>query len=259
MPRIQIQVPSIALALGLAAGAGSQTPATEVRAECFALALETPVEGEPQHVGLARLSRTEVGGDTLLEWELTFAADELQVLHVERFDPAGAKLVWREVGRGRGRTVLAELASEGSTLRVVDWSSERAREDVLVETSALLPLAQLELARRGELCDGAQSVFDPLSRALEVRETRTRFEPAPVAGGGASQATPGEREVEARRADGTLAWSARFRGDELVGYRWQAGGLVARRISAAEFERERLALAPAAVESGAPLARVKSE
>ncbi|MCC6408593.1 MAG: hypothetical protein IT453_15630 [Planctomycetes bacterium] len=236
-----------------------------MRSECFALELDTPVEGSPQHVGLAKLTRTAVGSDTLLEWDLFFATENVRVLHVERFGADGAKLVWRELSSGRGRTVLAELGLDATTLRVVDWSSEREREDVHVDAECLLPLAHLELARRGELCDGLQRVFDPLTRALEPLSTDTRFEAVALSaeddatGGECLESWSLEREVSSVRADGTHAWSARFVGDELQLYRWQAGGLVARRIETGDYERELESLAPDVGESPTPLAHVKSE
>jgi hypothetical protein len=248
-----------AVALGFAVAASGGAPSLEAveRVECFALELDTPVEGRSAHVGFAKLTRTEVGDETLLEWDLHFVEEDVRVLHVERVGLAGAKLVWREMTAGRGRTVLAELASDSATLRVIDWASVREREDVHVVSGALLPLGCLELVRRGELCDGVQPVFDPLSRALEPLSTETRYEGAPVAG--ESDAWKLEREVEASRTDGTRAWSARFSGDELLAYRWQSGGLVARRIAAEDYSTEIDALAPEAIESNARLARVKAE
>ncbi|MBI5431902.1 MAG: hypothetical protein HZA52_03620 [Planctomycetes bacterium] len=251
------------LALAVSAGAGEPSASdVEVRSECFALELETQVEGSPQHVGIAKLTRASVGADTLLEWDLFFATENVRVLHVERFGADGAKLVWRELSSGRGRTVLAELGVDATTLRVVDWSSEREREDVHVDAECLLPLAHLELARRGELCDGLQRVFDPLTRALEPLATETRFEAVPLDEGDGLESWQLEREVSSVRADGTHAWSARFVGDELRLYRWQAGGLVARRIESGDYERELESLAPDVGESPTPptsLAHVKSE
>lgn len=245
--------------LGLVVMASGNVPSFEgeVRTECFALELDTPVEGHASHVGVAKLTRTEVGDETLLEWDLRFVEEDVRVLHVERLGLDGAKLVWREISPGHGRTVLAELGGDSATLRVIDWSSTREREDVHVSSGALLPLACLELLRRGELCDGVQPVFDPLSRALEPLETNTRFEGSPVAD--ATESWKLEREVEASRADGTRAWSARFCGDELLTFRWQSGGLVARRISAGDYATEVDAQAPEAIESTARIAGVKSE
>jgi hypothetical protein len=45
----------------------------------------------------------------------------------------------------------------------------------------------------------------------------------------------------------------------LLSYRWQAGGLVARRISESEYERERESLGLGPVLAVAPAARVKGE
>ncbi|MCK6448995.1 MAG: hypothetical protein L6Q99_21575 [Planctomycetes bacterium] len=242
--------------------ADASSEGRELRVECFVLELDTPVAGTSQHVGVAKLTRTELGADTLFEWDLHFALDDLRVLHVERYTEDGAKLVWREVGPGRGRTLLAELAHDADTLRVVDWSTEREREDVHVGASLLLPLGELELARRNELCDGVQTVFDPLSREPEPRESSTRFAGVPVEDASAepvSEAWRLEREVSARRRDGTHAWSARFVGDELVAYAWQPGGLVARRIEAAEYERERAVLDAAGSEVGLAAVDVKAE
>lgn len=257
-------VTAVAAASGLAGfgAADVSSEGRELRVECFVLELDTPVAGSSPHVGIAKLTRTELGADILFEWDLQFALDDLRVLHVERYTADGAKLVWREVGPGRGRTLLAELAHDADTLRVVDWSTERAREDVHVGASLLLPLGELELARRNELCDGVQTVFDPLSRAPEPRESSTRFrgvllDDATTAAN--SEAWRLEREVSTRRLDGTHAWSARFVGDELLAYAWQPGGLVARRIDTAEYDRERAVLDAGGTELGLASVDVKAE
>ena len=45
-----------------------------------------------------------------------------------------------------------------------------------------------------------------------------------------------ERRVSLEREDGTLAAEWTFRGRELWGARWQSGGLLARRVAAADWD-----------------------
>ncbi len=213
--------------------------ATSVREEHFALELDSPTEGAAPRVGLALLRRSKIGDETLLEWDVRFEDEGARVLQVERVSEHGTKLVWREFGGSRGRTVMCELGDSAPDLRVVEWADERRREDIRLESGVLTPLALLELARNGDLCDGVQRWFDPLSTSIEPVELISHYEGRPdEAADSGADAWLVRRDFALTRTDGTRAWSASFSGDDLVEFRWQGGGLRARRIERAEYQDE---------------------
>jgi hypothetical protein len=263
--------------------AGADVP--QLREEFFALSLPVPATplapdatGAREHalaappappVGVVCLRKSAVPSGEQLEWEFTFPDEQLRVLHVERLTKSGPKLVWRELRPGAGRTLLSEWNAQGRELDVVEWGRPQiARHRLDASEGALFPLFLLELARKGGALQGRHQLFDPTSLSLESIEMETRYFGEPV---GAAHAAAGDsdeptpigpqafelrREVRLSRDDGTCAGSYVFQGTELLSFQWQSGGLEARRISAEDYERERIrtpvSALPAAASSSAP-------
>ncbi|MCB9914363.1 MAG: hypothetical protein H6828_04315 [Planctomycetes bacterium] len=199
----------------------SDAPHPADRAQLPVALREAALAGE---AGLVRLRAGSGERGPQLELEVDFPFDGIRLLSVEGLDPAGPKLVWRELSRGAGRTVFAEWTA-ADELRLLEWSSAgRQRDERLPCAGVELPHALLERARRGAVTEGEFRVVDPLALGVEARTVRTTYEDAPD--GGAAR-----RVVELRRADGTLAGRYVFQGEALVRFAWQEGGLVARRIT----------------------------
>jgi hypothetical protein len=211
-----------------------QNPA--LRSEEFVLEESDPASSAPPHaVGIVQWRRRTVDDGVALECESTFqrglaAAGDVRVLHVERLTERAARLVWREIGSGVGRSLLVEWSEDLRALRVVEWGVDECSRTALdVEQGAVLPLYLLELARSGKATCGSYRLFDPLTRRLEAIELTTSY-------------ATRIRTVELRREDGTLAGSYRFAGAELASFQWQAGGVCARRIDHEEYARRRAEL-----------------
>jgi hypothetical protein len=207
-------------------------------------------DGERAHVrplGAVEWRRMAHDDGMQIECEMLFArtgrdAPCQRVLHVEELREPRARLVWREIGAGSGRSVLAEWDADRLVLHTVDWgTSETVREEISTSRGAVMPLYLIEMLREGRVTSGPQLVFDPLARTLSELEIVTSYgDPGPPpcpAGPPAlrgAQSPPRSRLVELRRSDGTLAGRYRFRGTELVGFQWQDGGPWAQRVGARE-------------------------
>jgi hypothetical protein len=194
-----------------------------------------------------------------VECEMLFARRERdlpcqRVLHVEEMCNASARLVWREMGSGSGRSLLVEWTPGGLALRTVQWNKdETLREEINAQDGAVMPLYLIEMLRQGRATTGRYPVFDPLACSLSELELYTSYgddapaegplagaSSAPEAGCEGARSGPGPtsrlRTVELWRADGSLWGRYRFRGAELVAFQWQDGGPWARRASAGEYE-----------------------
>lgn len=218
-------------------------PQTRLREECFVLELQAEQEGPAgapatapspsgetaagaASVGLARARRLLSSSGQQLELDVVFFDDSTRVLHVEHSAGGEAKLVWRELRPGSGRTLSAHWLDGSRSLEVREWAGRRSHQtEVQAPSGGILPLHLLELVRDGALEGGSVPVFDPLSRALEAVALRVIIEPA------------SSRRVELVREDGTLAGVWEFDGASLVAFQWQAGGLRARRIAPEEYAR----------------------
>ena len=220
-----------------------------VRTEHFVLELGDGCDLEPvdpasrRPIGVVAWRSDRFASGLQLECETTFLAGagesaDRRVLHVEQLGSNGPRLVWRELGAGSGRSLLAEWTADGLGLRTVEWSGEETlRETIDTGGGAVMPLYLVELVRNGQVTGGSHLRFDPLSRTLEAIDIRTSYETdrAELARHAGDQAAL--RTVELARPDGTLAMRLSFRGAELVGFRWQEGPLSARRIDPIEYER----------------------
>ena len=222
------------LVAGLAASAvlpGDERAMRQPRTEWFVIE-EVGPGGRPEAVGVARVSRRTRPGATLLERDLVLARGDraaglVRVFAVEELAPEHARLSWREVASGSGRTLRAEWLAGGDSLDVTEWGNgPRLREELGSDEGALLPHYLLEILRRGGMTAGSVPVFEPLSRSIERVEISTYHDPAGRA-----------RTVELARRDGTLAGRYRFEGDRLVGFQWQEGGAFARPVDEAEHAR----------------------
>ena len=241
MERLFLQWLALLLPLCLAVApqprARAAGPAAEFVEEWFVLELPVsePAQRRPgvEEVGLAVLRRRWVEGVEQAEWDLRFFGDDTRVSHVERWVEGAPRLSWREWRPRSGRTLSAELGSTGLAL-VESGQRQTLRTNLATPEGLLLPIAALEQSRSGTLASGRLPWFDPLARRIETVSVSVAF---------ARDAQPdstGERVVERRvsleREDGTLAAEWTFRGRELWGARWQSGGLLARRVAAADWD-----------------------
>jgi hypothetical protein len=240
-----------------ARAASSLPVAVRVREEHFLLEAAPPDAEGPvgallapspgaEPLGLVSWRLREDGHGREIELDVRFLEEGQRVLHVEHLEARRAKLVWRELRAAGGRSILGEWDEKTGALRVIEWGRPTAvRESLVSPGGAVLPLYLLELARAGEVEGGRLEVFDPLARALEGLRVVHRFgaRRAPIeAAEAVSSEGRGfllERLVELVRDDGTLAGSYLFSGDELLAFRWQAGGPRARRIPPEEYRERR--------------------
>jgi hypothetical protein len=223
-------------------------PPSSLRSERFVLA--SSIDGAPlsraKPIACIEWRRLAHDDGFQVECEMMFerSARDLpcqRVLHVEELCDSTARLVWREMGAGSGRSLLAEWEPGGSALRTVEWDkSETLREEIDARDGAVMPLYLIEMLRQGRATTGRYPVFDPLSRSLAEVEVLTSYGADPEASDRA--AAPSLRTVELMRSDGSLFGRYCFRGAELVAFQWQDGGPWARRASAAEFGAARAAL-----------------
>lgn len=159
-------------------------------------------------------------GGVHVDLEVQFLADGLRVVHTEEASLEHRRLVFRELREGAGRTVLLDgtpaTGFEGHELGI----GEAIR---LRPGTGEFPLLLIESARLGDELPAELSVFDPLAAAFEPLKTKSWWQ-------------DGEHVVEARRTDGGLRWRIRFRGEELLEWRFQDRGPVARSIPREVFQ-----------------------
>lgn len=243
------RAPSMILALLLTAvGAAAQTPAPEAaptRVETFVIERdETPGAGsdpwsllagdvapsqEPAGYLLWRRSEGEDGAT--LEWDVRFLERDTRVLEIERPAAAGAALVYRELRPQSGRTLSAEWVEQGSALRLREWGGPEGLQLRLDDCDGgRFRLGLLEDLRAAAAPPRAARVFDPLGRRFEHLAVEVEHGPADGPRSGA-------RIVRLTREDGSSAGAWLLRGEEVLGFQWQAGGLRARRIDAQEYDR----------------------
>lgn len=202
--------------------------ALELREEYFVLeraAVAAP--GAREVVGFAAWRRRTAPAGTMLQLEIDLGRADARVLHVERTGGEPEDLVWRELRPRGGRTLRAVRADDGARLAVVAWGGIQARRQSF-DGRIEFPLTYSERLRHGAPDSEAHAWFDPLAGA-PVEVTTTVLETR----GAAPDAV---RTVALRRADGTLAAAYEFDGEALVGFRWNDGGIVARRVDAAAWE-----------------------
>jgi hypothetical protein len=212
---------------------------TDVRIEHFVLEIRGPAPAAApsaaQEVGLVCMRRRPIEGyehGMQLECECLFRRDgdggePEHVLHVERLSSEGPRLVWREWGPGRARSLTAEWTRDGKGLRMVEsCRGGMPRETLSAGDGAVMPLYLLELARGGGATSGRYRRLDPLSRDLETVELTTSYR---------AESGANVRVVEFTREDGSLAGRFEFRGADLVSFQWQEGDLAARRVTAQEY------------------------
>lgn len=212
------------------------------RTEYFVLEIVDahPAPGAPpaRPVGSVVLRRGTLGDGFQLEGEWQFDRSEEegggeQVLHVEQISSAGSKLIWREWGPSRARSLSVTRDAGGRSLAFVDSGRGGTRQAKLAAPSPCwMPLELLERIRLGDPPQAACERFDPLSRSLERVEVRALAQPASASPDEPRSAT---REYEIVRGDGTLAGRCEFSGVELNSFQWQQCDLVARRVDESEY------------------------
>ncbi|MFN0006392.1 MAG: hypothetical protein ACKVXR_00680 [Planctomycetota bacterium] len=224
----------LALALAFLASPPAGDPRTQTlprepgpRTEHFLL--ETS-EDPARCVGAVVLRRraSEGGFQLEAEWQFDRAEEEggdEQVLHIEQLAAAGSKLIWREWGSSRARSLVVTRNAEGREIAFVDTSRGGSRKDTIAADTPWFPLELFERLRTGAAPPGACARFDPLSRSIESVDLK--LVPKGL--------EPAARAYELVRADGTSAGSCEFLGTELRSFRCHQGGLVARRVDEAEY------------------------
>lgn len=186
-----------------------------------------------------------------LETETTLFDVATRVIHTETLLPDERKLVYREVREREGRTVLLESRSPAAgvvaELRVSEtMGGVIHRREPDATGGVLLPLYLLENVRSGASFRGEFALFLPLSAEVELLTLDTLLLPVadgPPRGGAVAAGADEEgttlppRELRLHRGDGLFAGAYRFEGADLVGFRWQAGGVSARAIDEEEYRR----------------------
>ena len=189
----------------------------------------------PPTVGSVVLRRRALADGYQLEAEWQFDRTEEdggteRVLHVEQFSSVGSKLIWREWGPARARSLSVTRDAAGRELAYADSGRGATPRGTLASKGhAWMPLEILERLRLGDALGSGCERFDPLSRTLERVEVRRL--PLEAAAG----AAPAARVHEIVRDDGTCAGRCEFVGEELRSFRWQHGDLLARRVDEAEY------------------------
>lgn len=237
MDRLFLQWLALLVPLCLALAPEPRASASEGVEEWFVLQLPVPAQagGRPtvEEVGLASLRRKLVDGVEQVEWDLRFFGDDTRVSHVERWVEGRPRLSWREWRPRSGRSLSAELGSAGLAL-VESGQRQTLRTQLPVPEGVLFPIALLEATRAGTLGSGRVPWFDPLARQVEQLSLQVAFSPEPQPD--STGAPVLERRVQLVRDDGTLAAEWTFRGRELWNARWQAGGMLARRVRSEDWE-----------------------
>ena len=181
----------------------------------------------PRPIGVVRWlggPDPEVEGGWRGEVEVRLFETRTRVLHSERLGPSVRKLVFREIRARSGRTLHLAWKPDGSARLAHTTGGEVRRSVETLERRTQLPLGMIEYARRGALVPGRYPVFEPLAGRVGMQDI-------------ALEGPANERSLQAKRTDGSVAGEWRFRGSDLVGFRWQAGGPLATAISADEYER----------------------
>lgn len=187
--------------------------------------LDAPGHAEAPPAGLLRyLAGPDPDGGQRIEAEFLFLAEGLRLVHGEREHGEERRTVFREFGKGAGRTLILTGGASGGYEATELGGPEVQRRSF--EPGGEFPLGLLEAARQGHAVSRVTSVFEPLATSFEALTLATR--------GGFD-----ERILEARRADESLRWSATFRGEALIALGWSEGGPRARAISREEYERIR--------------------
>lgn len=197
-------------------------------------------------IGLLRyVAGPDPEGGERVEVELQYLADGLTLIHTEQTNEARRRIVFREVRERGGRTLFLEGEDGPSWSGYELGGTEVVRHEL---PGGALPLFLIEAMRRGEAHPEELAVLDPLAATDELLKLTTR--------------TSGEERVfEARRADGGLRWRVSARDAELLEWRFQERGPVARAIPPADYRalREQHELAMSAVrEAAAARKRVRS-
>jgi hypothetical protein len=197
------------------------------RVETFRLDLEDAAsDAEP--AGVALFLAEPKGAGLRLELQVRFFDAATQVIHVETIAETSRELVFREVRAVGGRTLRMEWRDGAPATSREVVGEEIAARSFPEEPGFLLPLALVELMRRGLVKPGPLRVFAPLASAVE--------ELALSSDAAATERASARTTFELLR-EGRLAGRFSFEAGTLQSFRWQAGGLVARAVTRDEYER----------------------
>lgn len=219
-------------------GTGGESARTE-RESSFALWAPGP-GGPSVPVGVAVWTVARSAGGRTHQLDLRVPSEDARVLVVERDDREPLE-VFREMRPGAGRSVTVQRTTDGELRRVV-WSPAGVTRAFDPDDGRTGFLRLADQLARGSVPSDAR-VLDPLSNSwIDVR-----VEAAPA------EAGAGGRRYELIDAEGVLVRWLRLGPEGVEEFGWQDGGLVARRIGAAEGRdllerlRAQAAESPAAV------------
>lgn len=201
----------------------------------------------PEEVGFLLWRRSVDEGGITLEWDLCFHESETRVLEIERREAQATHLVYREMQPRSGRTLRADWIDEGSTLRLREWGGRNGQQLRLEDCAGgRFRLGLLEELREASELPSSMRVFDPLSRRFEHLTVS-------VEAGAPDGPWAAGRLLRLTRDNGSSAGAWLVRDGVPVAFQWQSGGLRARRIDLAEYERrlEQLEAQRAAAEKAA--------
>jgi len=212
---------------------------TLAREEFFVLELARSANTQPARapavVGVSVWRRSE-GSDVQLECETRFFEERTRVQQIERPSDDAARFVWREWRANKGRTVRVQWNAASERFDLVEWGrSEPIRVELDAAGELHWPLEAIELARDSSEMPSPFVWFDALSRSCERVHASVEWR-------GQASATDANAQELLRRVrleddSGVCVGEFDFVADELRSYRWQAGGLRARRVESDEYER----------------------
>lgn len=217
----------LAFALALLLSAQELRAPQPAQVECFAL--EGP---ERSSIGWLRLLERELEGGRALEAEWTLLRSgqtPWELRHVEELRAHNWRLIWRERSELAGRSLMLEpVPATGDWRLEVVEREDRIQRALDLGSGGVLPLALLEMCRRGDLAVGSLRVFEPLQAGFAGTRVRTRY----------SWQHPERRIVEWQRDAAEQGipqnWYWCFEGRSLVGFRL-GPALSGRRIQPEEW------------------------
>ena len=176
-------------------------------------------------IGACALTRSHADGSWAFQLDIELPLEETRVLQVETSSSSGRDCIWRELRAGSGRTIRFGVQPEGT--EATEWASGGTkRKSAWPDQRGLGLLELIQLARQehtGRIPSKARWI-DPLAAELVpvviLVEDRGSV-----------------RTVDVYTSSGDRVAHVAFEGHELTALGWQAGGLIAERVSAEAHAR----------------------
>ena len=176
-------------------------------------------------VGGCALTRSQDGDSWALQLDIELPLEATRVLQVETSKADGRACIWRELRAATGRTITFGVRPEGT--KAIDWSPSGIKRKLAWPDQRGLGLLELiELVRLDspDRIPAKARWIDPLAANL-----------IPVAI--SLERAGATRRVEVHTSAGDRVAQVTFDGSQLTTLAWQAGGLIAERISAEAHAR----------------------